>query len=49
MDFLSEEEFNKLPADEMKKVIIDMLEEVDEEDMEGLYNEIKEVYDNWKK
>ncbi|WOO36010.1 hypothetical protein R2R35_19765 [Anaerocolumna sp. AGMB13020] len=49
MNFPSNEEFDKLSFDEMKKVIIDMLHEVDEEDMPELYAEIKDAYDNWKK
>ncbi|WOO36075.1 hypothetical protein R2R35_20095 [Anaerocolumna sp. AGMB13020] len=49
MNYPTEEEFDKLSNDEMKKVIIDMLNEVDEEDIPELYNGIKEFYDNWKK
>ncbi len=49
MNFPTDEEFDKLSIDEMKKVIIEMLHDIDEEDMPELYTEIKEIYDNWKK
>ena len=47
--FLSEEEFNSLDLEDMKKYLIELTEKVPEKDIPELYEGIKQICDEWEK
>jgi|GEM_PF-1588902 len=49
MNFLSEEEFNSLDLEDMKKYLIELTEKVPEKDIPELYEGIKQICDEWEK
>ena len=49
MKQLSEEEFENLNLEDMKKYIIELLDEVPDENMQELYEGIKQIYDEYNK
>ena len=49
MKHLTEEEFSNLNLEDMKKHIIELLEEVPDENMQELYEGVKQIYDEYDK
>lgn len=49
MKHLSEEEFANLKLDDMKKHIVELLDEVPDEDMQELYEGVKQICDEYDK
>ena len=49
MKHLSEKEFANLKLDDLKKHIIEILDEVPDEKMQDLYEGVKQIYDEYDK
>lgn len=49
MKHLSEDEFANLKLEDMKKYIIKLLDEVPDENMQELYEGVKQIYDEYNK